>query len=661
LASSPNVGTIIKILGVLGVKPLANLALYRLGLASGHYRRASARLSIIPDVSHIQPKWPLRKPDPEKLNNLLSETRSAILENAQGILKDQFPLFGGQPADIVLAPTPPLTWWTDYTPGRSGEELGDIKFTWESARFCWAVNLAQAYLLSGDAVYEEKFWDLLLRFTKKNPPFQGPNWVSAQECAVRILTTSFALSVFYRSNDVSDTRKKMALEFLVMNARRIPLTLAYSRAQNNNHLLLEGAGLFTAGSILQGFEESPHWKSLGWKIIQSALKDQIGADGDYCQHSMNYHRFMLQASLWINSVLTESGQQLPSEILEKLRSATTWYSRQIDCESGKAPNFGSNDGTWLFPLGSVDFSDHRPTAQAACLAFFGKPFLPKGAYDEIAEWMGVLGSSEDLKLPATVEIDSYHRIGIDNDWAIIRTTQYQNRPFQADQLHLDLWNGGENILLDAGTYSYNAPPPWENSLAGTIVHNTAMIDGKDQMTRANRFLWLDWAQAKMINRQSGLCEAYYNGYRGIGVQHTRRVQQLSAGLWVVWDTFSGQPSKTDHEVIIQWLLPDGNFDFKDNILDLTLGKNSIKIYSMEFQGVKTFPGKVQLIRAGELICGEGEAPEICGWYSPTYGQKIPALSYRAIFTSALPLTVLTRITIDPSSTENRSESRCISC
>jgi hypothetical protein len=651
----------IKTLGVLGVKPLANLALYRLGLASGHYRRASARLSIIPDVSHIQPKWPLRKPDPEKLNNLLGETRSAILENAQGILKDQFPLFGGQPAEIILGTPPPLNGWTDYARGRSGKELGDIKFTWESARFCWAVNLAQAYLLSGDAVYEAKFWDLLLRFTKNNPPFQGPNWVSAQECAVRILTASFALSIFYRSNDLNDTRKKMALEFLVINARRIQLTLPYSRAQNNNHLLLEGAGLFTAGSILQVFEESPHWKSLGWKIIQSALKDQIDGNGDYCQHSMNYHRFMLQASLWINYVLAENGQRFPEEILEKLRLATTWYSRQIDCESGKAPNFGSNDGAWLFPLGSVEFSDHRPTAQAACLAYFGKPFLPKGAFDEFAEWMGVVNSVKDQKLPIPAEIDSYHRIGVDNDWAVIRTTRYKNRPFQADQLHLDLWNGGENILLDAGTYSYNAAPPWENSLAGTIVHNTAMIDGKDQMTRASRFLWLDWAQAKLISRESDLCEAYHDGYRGIGVQHTRRVHRQSAGLWEIRDIFSGQPSKSKHEVIIQWLLPDGVFDFEGNILDLFLGKKSIKINSMEMQGDNPFPGKVQLIRAGELISGEGQAPEICGWYSPTYGQKIPALSYRAIFTTALPLTIHTRITINPTSAKNRSESKCISC
>ncbi len=656
MASTRNFGTIIKTLGVLGVKPLANLALYRLGLKSGHYRRASARLSTIPDVSHIQPKGPLRNPDPEKLNHLLGQTRSAILENAKNILKDQYPLFGGQPSEIILAPSAPLTGWTDYTSGRSGNELGDIKFTWESARFCWAVNLAQAYLLSGDAAYEEKFWELLLRFTENNPPFQGPNWVSAQECAVRILTTSFALSVFVYSNSLSDTRKKIALAFLVMNARRIRLTLPYSRAQNNNHLLLEGAGLFTAGSILNGFEESSHWKSMGWKVILSALKSQIGTDGDYCQHSINYHRFMLQTSLWINSILTESGEQFPAGILAKLRSATTWYSGQIDCKSGKAPNFGSNDGAWLFPLGSVDFSDHRPTAQAAWLAFFGKPFFPEGAYDEFAEWMGVRTSSLDKKLPVPREVHSYHRIGLDSDWAIIRTNEYHNRPFQADQLHMDLWVDGESVLLDAGTFSYNAAPPWENSLAGTVVHNTAMIDGKDQMTRASRFLWLDWAQAKTISQLSDLCEASHNGYRGIGVQHTRRVNRLSAGLWEVRDSFSGQSGKTEHEVIVQWLLPDGEIDLKDDVLFLSLGSKSIKIYSREKKESSVFPGKVQLIRAGELIRGDGQAPEICGWYSPTYGQKIPAISYRAIFSSALPLTILTQITIGPSSVKNRSAS-----
>ena len=661
MASSNSAGTIIKTLGVLGVKPLANLALYRLGLASGHYRRESARLSICPDLSAIKPVWPFPVPDPEKILSLLGDDHLAVLERARDILKGRYPLFGGDPAAIDLVPAPPLADWTAYERGFAGRELGDIKFTWESARFCWAVNLAQAFLLTGDETFSEKFWDLLETFTINNPPYLGPNWVSAQESAVRIITSSFALNIFSHAPGFDGTRRKMALEFLVMNARRIPLTLPYSQAQNNNHLLLEGAGLFTAGSILEGYAESPRWKSLGWRIIQSALDNQIAEDGEYCQHSMNYHRFMLQTALWINTVLVKNGQRFPPEIQEKIRSAIGWYTRLIDRDSGKAPNLGSNDGAWLLPLGSVDFADHRPTAQAAYLAFFGEQFLPKGKYDEMAEWLVEPSASKGFQLPSYSDRDSFNRIGFEGDWAVIRTARYQNRPFQADQLHVDLWEGGRNILLDAGTYSYNAPPPWENSLAGTIVHNTATIDGMDQMTRAGRFLWLDWAQAKLISGGNDLCEAYHDGYRGIGVRHTRRVQRSQGGLWDVWDTFTEGSKRAKHQVVIQWLLADGTFTLDENILVINLDSTSVKIVTDEMRGVIYSPGKVQLIRAGELIRGEGEAPPICGWYSPTYGQKIPALSFRAIFTSTFPLTIRTRITIDPSTAKNRSVSRCTSC
>ena len=39
----------------------------------------------------------------------------------------------------------------------------------------------------------------------------------------------------------------------------------------------------------------------------------------------------------------------------------------------------------------------------------------------------------------------------------------------------------ENIALDGGTYSYNAPAPWNLGLAGTCWHNTVTVDGRAQM------------------------------------------------------------------------------------------------------------------------------------------------------------------------------------
>src|SRR5262249_39599855 len=86
------------------------------------------------------------------------------------------------------------------------------------------------------------------------------------------------------------------------------------------------------------------------------------------------------------------------------------------------------------------------------------------------------------------------------DWprrAYLRCVDYRDRPGQADQLHLDLWWDGVNLARDAGTFLYNGPPPWDNRLAGTPVHNTLVLDGQDQMRRAGRFLWVDWARGRL--------------------------------------------------------------------------------------------------------------------------------------------------------------------
>ena len=51
------------------------------------------------------------------------------------------------------------------------------------------------------------------------------------------------------------------------HADRIPPTLSYSRAQNNNHLVSEAVGLYTAGALLQQHPRSHKWKRIGLKYF----------------------------------------------------------------------------------------------------------------------------------------------------------------------------------------------------------------------------------------------------------------------------------------------------------------------------------------------------------------------------------------------------------
>jgi hypothetical protein len=52
--------------------------------------------------------------------------------------------------------------------------------------------------------------------------------------------------------------------------------------------------------------------------------------------------------------------------------------------------------------------------------------------------------------------------------------------------------------------------------------------------------------------------------------------------------------------------------------------------------------KLQLVRAGEMLYGEGAVPPIMGWCSPTYTVKVPALSLIATLENRPPLGFITR-------------------
>ena len=107
--------------------------------------------------------------------------------------------------------------------------------------------------------------------------------------------------------------------------------------------------------------------------------------------------------------------------------------------------------------------------------------------------------------------------------------------------------------------------PWENSLTSAFVHNTVTLDGQEFMLRAGRFLYLDWAQARIDNHltktESGIATmtAAHMGYRKIGVNHSRQVTAHSDGHWEVIDRLEGAPAPI-HTARLHWLLPDWEYE-----------------------------------------------------------------------------------------------------
>ncbi len=147
-----------------------------------------------------------------------------------------------------------------------------------------------------------------------------------------------------------------------------------------------------------------------------------------------------------------------------------------------------------------------------------------------------------------------------HSWAYFRTAQFNSRPSHADQLHFDLWWRGLNITPDPGTYLYNAAPPWDNALVTAFVHNTVTVDGRDQMTRAGRFLYLDWVNAyrKTLEAEdTKVLQCVRGRYQQGNFRHTRLVSVAEADHWRVMDEILPSPwTLRSHTARLHWLLPD---------------------------------------------------------------------------------------------------------
>ena len=621
---------------------VTNYLRYQAGLRSGYYhlRTPSARINqLLPDEAFV-PDWFMHLPEKEAFSTFGDDYRRQIIKEADEIAEGKIRLFGADPISLELTPPGNLAHWTLHETGKVQSSAKDIKFIWEPARFGWAITLGKAYLFTNDASYQKTFWKYLEEFSQNNPLNRGPNWQSGQEVALRLIALVVTLHFFKSSPGFENEKIKSVLVGISDHAERILPTLAYAKAQNNNHLVSEAVGLYTAGIFLPNHPRSAKWIGTGLIIFNHAIETQIGLDGEYIQHSTNYHRMLLVLSLWMQYLLKTEGKEFESQTGKKLALAVTWLAGQLDFLSGKVPNLGHNDGSNILLFTNTGYSDYRPVIQASSRAFLAKAALPAGYWDDLCIWLGlpvtpVLPESVDLRKSWQI-----NRIGRQESWASMRAARYTDRPAHADQLHVEIWHQGINVACDAGTYLYNAAPPWDNKLSSTLVHNTISINLQDQMTHAGRFLWLDWAKAKIASYNPNSINGIHDGFIKLGVMHKRRLESQAENGWLVTDKLiQVNGKKLKKSIQLNWLLPDWPYELQENSITFNAPFGVMQLELFTRAGI--LADGLNIIKAGKSLI-EKEDSINHGWYSPTYGIKLPAISVQYSVTGLLPIEITTR-------------------
>lgn len=589
------------------------------------------------------------------LERVLCEySRQSLQSTAQQILAGSFPYFDRLSYSCGFPPR----WYENPATGErvqssrpwttmrfASPDYGDLKYILEPSRFLFVYPLARAYALTGDEKFPAAFWVVIEDWAKNAPPMSGPLWICGQESCLRILAWSFALYAFLNSPATTPDRASRLTSMVAAHAWRAEQTLGYARSQRSNHLISEAVGLWTAAVLFPELQASNRWRETGTTLLREATVDQITPEGLHLQYSFSYQRMVVHLLLWALRLAQVQNLKLPVEVNERTTAALGVLSAVVDPVSGRAPNFGANDGTLIFPLSSCDFGDYRPLLQLGS-AVLGQPGLPRDEWDEAAVWFGAKPQASNPDSPATnlPETTGFHRLGSSQSWALIHASRYHRRPFQADQLHVDLWHRGVNLACDPGTYLYNGAPPWDNEFARTRVHNTLTIDGEDQMRRAGRFLWVDWSSAtRLTGNQSSETlqrsfEGEHNGYERLGAIHHRVVKFLADGCWLVIDDVRGTG---EHEICLHWLLPDLPINrVSENPFQVGFDLGQTPILWTIFGSV---PGKADLIRGGKSMTDTLEQfdTRTLGWISPTYGELQPAVSLVYRVKLSLPVRLIT--------------------
>lgn len=544
----------------LGLPNLARVAVYKLGVRSG-----------------VNPVRRLRAEVPEGPFFVLpTESCAPDSVSATNAWQDEALYFGWWPLQLQSEPPDwhrnPFNgervdqaereWWQipDFDP-----RVGDVKTVWEASRFDWVLALAQR-VASGDDLACQRLNDWLADWFQHNPPYRGPNWKCGQEASIRVLHIAMSGLICQQISFASAG----LLDLIELHLRRIAPTLSYAMAQDNNHGTSEAAALFVGGSWLAscGRAHGARWQRVGRRWLEDRAGRLIAADGSFSQHSVNYHRVMLDTFSMVEVWRRHTGLAAFSvRWRERAAAAALWLAELTDPESGDVPNLGANDGARLCPLSDTDYRDFRPSVQLAASLFCGHRVYPEdGEWNAPLRWLGVA-------IPDAVEAPSGSRCFDDGGYTLLRRgsarvllryPRFRFRPSHADALHLDLWVGGENHLRDGGTFSYNTDAEWLAYFPGTASHNTVQFDGRDQMPRLGRFLFGDWLKTSEVRAPTGnggalgMVAAYRDAQ---GASHRREVALGESSLCVI-DSVDGFSQRA----VLRWRLRPGAWRLEENRL-----------------------------------------------------------------------------------------------
>jgi hypothetical protein len=309
---------------------------------------------------------------------------------------------------------------------------------------------------------------------------------------------------------------------------------------------LANHGLFLAGVMLPSSPRTAAYVTESLRRLAENAKIGVYADGTQWEQSPMYHNEVLHDLLDVVILAGRNGIALPAPIADKAHAMA-----RVDMIWAK-PNGHE------VAMGDSDDIDLRDQVSKAAVVF-ADPALKAAGYPRLdfdSAWdLGAeaIAAYDALPSERPAETDfaltdsgnAYLRSGWDGDAAFVHfhCGTLGAGHGHSDQLHVDLFARGEDILVDPGRFTYvNKPERFE--FKDSTAHNTTTVDGLNVYDCADS--WGCSKLARAVNRRFvgngayGYAEGGHLGYYDLasgGVFVNRRVVYLKPDIVVLVDEF----------------------------------------------------------------------------------------------------------------------------
>lgn len=529
--------------------------------------------------------------------------------------------------------------------------VGDIKCLWEPNRHLCISDLAMAYALSGELRYAHGVQALLESWWQQCPYPLGPNWSSALELALRLVSWSHAWQLLGGAGSPlfqGPAGQAFLQRWLASIYQHCHFIAGhFSRHSSaNNHLFGELTGLHVAALTWPCWPESAGWLAQTERELEEQALAQNGPDGVNREQAIYYQHTVADEMLLCVLAGRANGRPRSAAFLQRLEAMLAFLAAMMNV-AGQVPMIGDADDAQLASWDKSPGVNPYTSLLASGAALFGRSDFRRkaGRFDDKSAWLlGAAGrdafdaldefqAGAAPTLPRSFADGGYYVMGARLDTPSEVRLIADAGPLgylgiaahgHADALALTLSVAGQAVLVDPGTYAYHTQKQWRDYFRGTGAHNTLRIDGRDQSESGGNFLWLRKAhsvcEAWQQDGEGGqLWRASHDGYMALPqpLLHRRTVRVAPGGALIeVVDELEGQGA---HEVELFWHIdPQCQLELDGAVL-----KVRGKAFALEMHLPQAAGATIALVRGSE-------AP-VMGWISHRFDEKqaSPTLVWRA--------------------------------